>query len=228
MNQNFRFIHLSDTHGEHERVNIPDEEFDAIFHTGDWANIEDFKEKDIELSFKQSIEFIDWFANIKCKNKIIVSGNHSLFLNDANLRSQFEEYCHNKGIIFLDDPRDTVEINGVTIKGCGAYLKTMDIMPSKWSYYRDELFFENIFEDDVFDIMLVHNCPTDKTKNNNDFTCDDLTAYLENHKQAPKVLLCGHVHVKKGRFRIKNTEVLNASYEFNPKIQVYSVLKYLE
>lgn len=95
-----RIISISDTHGLHEDLDIPDG--DVLVHAGDMtshgrlAQIEDFNK---------------WISSFPHKNKIVISGNHDWgFQKQSKQARELLASC-----IYLQD--ENVEIEGVKFYG---------------------------------------------------------------------------------------------------------------
>ena len=67
--KNLTIFAFSDTHGNHRRLQVP-EDADIIICAGD--AVED------NLVGGEYEDFIEWFASLPCKWKIFVPGNHEL------------------------------------------------------------------------------------------------------------------------------------------------------
>jgi Icc-related predicted phosphoesterase len=217
-----KFVNLSDTHSKHRKIELPDEEIDFLFHSGDFCNITHYGEPEDKLStYEQALDFVNWLCELtNISYKVFISGNHETFLNDPTLRKQFEQYCKSKkeeGIIFLDES-GTCDLLGVKIKGVGCYPHIMKEMPSKWAYYEREGFYDKVFGEEKVHIMLTHACPTNRTNDDSDYTCTDLSYFIEEHKQPPQLLLCGHVHEKQGDFVVGKSKVINSACILKPKV----------
>ena len=65
---NIRFIHISDTHGLHERVILP--EGDVLIHSGDFCRRYG--------SHEEVSDFAIWFKKQNFKYKIVIAGNHEM------------------------------------------------------------------------------------------------------------------------------------------------------
>lgn len=65
-----KIIIISDTHGLHNKINIPDG--DILIHCGDWTNRGTIPEME---------SFLSWFTNLPQKTKIFIAGNHSVGLD---------------------------------------------------------------------------------------------------------------------------------------------------
>ena len=76
-----RLIFLSDTHNQHENIEIPDGDF--IIHCGDISG----------RGYRSEVEsFLDWFSALPHKYKIMIPGNHDfLFEEDYETAKSFLE-----------------------------------------------------------------------------------------------------------------------------------------
>ena len=66
--------HISDTHGYHDLLEIP-EGIDMVIHSGDCSNPRDPYNNEPEVR-----GFIDWFSSLDIKYKVYVAGNHDTSL----------------------------------------------------------------------------------------------------------------------------------------------------
>lgn len=210
------FIHLSDTHMYHDKISPFEEEVTFLFHTGDFCQLSDFNndKSSCEKSLSQAILFLEWFSKQNAKYKILISGNHEIFLNNEITRSLFEEKCNSLDVIFLDDATEVLEIGGVRICGAGLYPTFAMYMPRKHAYLskREDLY--NRISTDEIDILLVHGQPSVDVINN--YTCDVLKDWIEERSDV-KYCLCGHIHELRGEYQINETKVINSSMLFKPK-----------
>lgn len=117
--------HISDTHGLHYDIDLPDlKEVDVVIHSGDESN-----SKDVSQNKEEFRDFIKWYSKLNCPNKILVPGNHSIFIskNEKIART----ICEDNGIILLI--KDSVVINNTLIYGD-------PIVPrygTEWAYMAD-------------------------------------------------------------------------------------------
>ena len=73
-----RLVLLSDTHGLHRNVQVPDG--DLLIHAGDFTN---FSKSQSEI-----VDFNTWLGELPHRHKIVVPGNHEFFLEaDPSKRS---------------------------------------------------------------------------------------------------------------------------------------------
>lgn len=212
-------VHLSDTHTHEKRITIVP--CDLLVHTGDFCNI-NFKidrDKDRENTFNQAVAFLNWLGAYPARFKIITSGNHETFLNDSELRSQFEALCKKLGIIFKDEINEIIDVEGIKIAGAGSYPAIADYMTSKHAYSSRHGYIYNQIPDEKIDILLSHVPPE---VSGNQFECLELEYWLRERIKDDKaipLILCGHIHETKGSYQIGNeTRVINSSCEMNPSI----------
>ena len=140
-----KVLHISDTHGFHQQVRIPDD-VDMIIHTGDASN-----HINPILNIKEIEEFLEWYSAIDIEHKIYVAGNHDTSISQyPYIESKFKEL----NIHYLYNSSVTIE--GRTIwgspytptYGAWAFMKAKNVINRVW---------ENI-PDDV-DILATHGPP---------------------------------------------------------------------
>ena len=80
---------LSDTHGHHRKITVPDA--DAGVYAGDFMTC--------GRKFSEVVDFANWFSNLPHKYKILIAGNHDIFMEHSLTKclAQF------KNIIYLQD-----------------------------------------------------------------------------------------------------------------------------
>lgn len=98
--------HISDTHGHHEMLNVP-QGIDMIIHTGDASTSKDSSSNHGEL-----FDFMKWYGVLNVKYKIFIPGNHEVSID----RNVFDmRLFENNGIIYLFN--SSVQIEGINIYG---------------------------------------------------------------------------------------------------------------
>lgn len=137
--------HISDTHGFHNQLIIPDG-IDLVVHTGDSTNYYD------ERNEQEFIDFLEWYASIDIPNKIYVAGNHdgTIYKREKWCKSLFKE----NNIVYLHD--ELVTINDVNIYGSPwsptfgnwYFMQRRDTLNRRWDLIPDET-----------DILLCHTMP---------------------------------------------------------------------
>ena len=97
---------ISDTHGRHEQVVIP-EGTDMLIHAGDFSNI-----KLPAMNHNEVNLFLIWLEQQPVKYKVIIAGNH-----DTSIESRLftKKDFKNRGIIYLE--HESIEIEGIKIFG---------------------------------------------------------------------------------------------------------------
>ena len=91
--KNLTIFAFSDTHGNHRRLQVP-EDADIIICAGD--AVED------NLVGGEYEDFIEWFASLPCKWKIFVPGNHELSF-ELGQADRIIQRMTDKGITVLED-----------------------------------------------------------------------------------------------------------------------------
>ena len=140
-----KILHISDTHTNHDKINIPSD-IDLIIHSGDFSN-----KKDPFRNESEAHSFLDWFSSLDIRYKILVAGNHDTSIQ-ARLITPKE--IENRGIIYLENA--SVKIEGLLIWG-----SPYTPLYGKWAFMKAEQELAPIWEtipDDV-DIVITHSPP---------------------------------------------------------------------
>ena len=196
--EKLRFVCLSDTHGKHEGVSLP-EDVDVLLHTGDitmWG-----LRKEIQ-------NFNEWIGTLSCRHKIVIAGNH-----DAGL-----ERLKNKGLIqtmlsnctYLEDEEITIggyKIYGspwVPQFGSSAFAKSRKSL----KHTCDEIPSDT-------DILITHGPPLgilDHCESGARAGCMYLLDAVINRVK-PKFHIFGHIHEARGftESKLSGTKFINAS-----------------
>lgn len=74
-----RFVCISDTHGRHRNVQVPDG--DVLVHCGDFTN---------RGSHKEIRDFNEWLGSLPHRHKIVIAGNHDLSMDAAEYDAHWE------------------------------------------------------------------------------------------------------------------------------------------
>ena len=99
--------HIGDTHGYHDLLDTP-KNIDTVIHSGDFSN-----HRDVFKNEPETRSFLEWYALLKIKNKILIAGNHDAVAFHWN--TKFKELCKDLNIIYLEN--ESVVIDGVKIWG---------------------------------------------------------------------------------------------------------------
>lgn len=186
--------HISDTHGFHHLLDIPDN-IDAVIHSGDASNNRDMYKNQPEFD-----EFIHWFKQLPIRYKIYVAGNHDTALekNLFDVKNQMKE----AGIIYLENSDVTIE--GIKIWGSPhtpqfgewAFMKSRQKIDKVWKHIPEDS-----------DIVVVHGPPKgildlsfDYRNNIERCGCNALKNRIL--KIEPYLFLSGHIH--------NNKDIINA------------------
>jgi Icc-related predicted phosphoesterase len=111
--KNQHLLLLSDTHGKHRNLAIP-ENIDILIHCGDICD---------DGNMEQIADFFSWLEELKIKNKIFVNGNHDLPFELEPLESK---KLIPENVLWLND--ETIVINKIKIKAISPffYLQNTD------------------------------------------------------------------------------------------------------
>jgi Icc-related predicted phosphoesterase len=193
---------ISDTHGMHRKVDIPDG--DVLIHGGDILG---------RGSLLELREFNDWLGELPHAYKLIIAGNHDWCFERDEKASR--ELLTNG--VYLQD--ESFEIEGVKFYGSpwqpwfldwAFNLPRGDAIKIKW-----DLIPEGI------DVLITHGpCYgiLDKTSSGENVGCEELLKSLERIK--PKFHLCGHIHEGYGILEKDGCAFINASintHQYRPE-----------
>lgn len=212
-----RIIAMSDTHGSHFGLKIPDG--DIVVHCGDVC---------AHGGMNDATSFLNWFGTLPHKHKIFVAGNHDIIFErePSTMQSVVE---HSAGIHYLND-------SGITLEGLKFWGSPVSPRFFNWAFNRDrgediKKHWDMIPADT--DILITHGPPyniCDEAPRQGCYSmiehtgCRDLfDAVL---RIAPKLHIFGHIHYSGGQTYIgpkttfANVSLLNEGYvvEHNPII----------
>jgi Icc-related predicted phosphoesterase len=190
-----KIICLSDTHGYHDEVVIPDG--DILIHCGDYS---------ARGSLKDITKFALWLGTLPHKHKIIISGNHDIYA-DGN-RQIVETIFAEQDAVYLENELYCIE--GLQIYGS-------PITPQfcSWAFMRkrgNEI--AQIWQDipKNLDILVTHGPPygiLDTNRRHMQCGCWDLGKRITERK--PKYHLFGHLHEAYGQKQVGDTLHINCS-----------------
>ena len=199
-----KYLHFTDTHQNHQNIKLPKEKVDIVFHTGDFNDVNlDWKydeKRQIELNYQQTLNFLDWFANINAEIKILIAGNHELIPLEF-----LKEETKKRNIIFLHNETFIFEKEGELYKifGHGGY---MNIGMGNYGYYLDDTPWNNI-PDDV-NILLTHT-PCENIGDSKMFHgCPELKERIRKLYNL-RLHLFGHIHEGAGVFKHNDITFIN-------------------
>ncbi|HEY5214701.1 MAG TPA: metallophosphatase domain-containing protein [Acidobacteriaceae bacterium] len=191
-----RIICISDTHGKHAGLLVPDG--DILIHAGDFMTYGNAP--------REIVDFNAWLGRQPHRHKIVIAGNHDRLFESHPIPARA---LITNGI-YLED--SGVELDGLTFWGS-------PVQPpfNHWAFnvergaairrHWDKIPLET-------DVLVTHGPPCgilDQTGSNTPHLgCEELTKVVENI--APRLHLFGHIHGGHGRVRDSaGTEFVNAS-----------------
>ena len=184
-----RIIVISDTHGQHLGMQIPDG--DILIHCGDFCS---------HGQYIDALRFVNWFGTHPHKHKIFIAGNHDLYFEQGN-PSDIDSFLRTMpaGMHYLQD-------SGVELEGLKFWGSPVQPAFFNWAFNRDrgapiKKHWDLIPEET--DVLITHGPPykiCDVAPNGTGFyknvgCVDLLNATL---KIKPKLHLFGHIHFSGG------------------------------
>jgi len=193
-----KIVCISDTHGEHEAVTLP--EGDVLVHAGD---ITAHGSRDDYLSF------IQWFAKQPHANKLFIGGNHDTYLE--NNHDKVLAVAEDNKVIYLND--SGVQINNVTFWGSPITPRFHD-----WSFMRDADEINDhwkLIPEDI-QVLITHGPVwgvldvVRRSETLQEHTgCPSLAKRIEALR--PDYHIFGHIHEGYGTYSTEHTDFLNVS-----------------
>ena len=206
-----RFVCISDTHGLHASLpDLPDA--DGIIHAGDFTNVGRMDE---------CIRFLGWFNALPYKYRIIIAGNHDVFM-DPDHAYQPSNVSAINAILPVADGFHYLWNSGCEIEGLKFWGSPEQPQFFNWAFNlpRGEPLrhhWESIPEDT--DVLITHGpcfgvvdkCPDFQNPNGPwvSVGCNHLTERIR--RINPRVHVCGHVHAGYGHEYQNETLHINAS-----------------
>lgn len=207
-----RVVCISDTHGLHRAIgpNLP--AGDVIVHAGDFCN---------RGSMDEALRALGWFNALPYKHRIIIAGNHDLFMDVSHLDfpstpSAVEAILPKcEGFHYLQDSGCTID--GVTFWGSpwqpaffnwGFNIPRGRGLQQKWDLIPTGT-----------DVVITHGPSYGRLDACPDFTnpkemvhvgCNDLAKTFK-YRVKPKVHVFGHIHSSYGMMEDDGTLFINAS-----------------
>lgn len=188
-----RIVTISDTHGKHDFVQVPDG--DLLIFAGDCSS----------RGYEHEIlPFLAWFAKQPHRHKVMIAGNHDFLFED---RPEYAESLIPEGVHYLND--SGVFLNGLHIWGSPVSPRFFD-----WAFNRDR----GAHIDKHWamipagtDILITHGPPMgilDRTMRGDEAGCEDLLRHIQRIK--PKLNIFGHIHEGYGMIDKEGTCFVNA------------------
>lgn len=189
-----RTVFLSDSHGEHEEVVLP--EGDLLVHAGDFSR---------RGGEAETRDFLRWFASRPHRHKVFVAGNHDFL---AERQAELFRSMVPAGCVYLND--SGVELGGLKIWGSPVTPWFFD-----WAFNRErgpEIRRHWDLIPAGLDILITHGPPAgilDQVVRGERVGCADLAAAIRERK--PRVHVFGHIHEAYGQHEQDGVRYLNAS-----------------
>ena len=199
-----RIVCIADTHGDHLQLFIPDG--DVLVCAGDFS---------AHGTYLNALKFVNWLGAQPHKYKILVAGNHDLFLERGN-PSEIDMFIRTMppSVTYLLD--SDITIDGVKFWGS-------PVQPTflNWAFNRDRgadiLKHWDLIHNDT-DVLITHGPAYKVLDDTWDFDnriiryvgCKDLTDAIK--RVRPIVHIFGHVHYSGGKVQIEKDLIsVNAS-----------------
>jgi Icc-related predicted phosphoesterase len=192
-----RIWHISDTHGYHNLLKVPDG-IDMVIHSGDCSNPRDPYNNEPEVR-----EFIQWYKMLPIEHKIYVPGNHDTSIEKGLVKKiDFSGY----NIHYLEN--DYIDIDGIKIFGSP---NTPNF--GNWAFMKDRTKLERHWRSAIHeqcDIIVTHGPPKgilDKAedRDHNLECCGDKSLLNRILEIQPAYALFGHIH--------NNGDIINAGIQ---------------
>lgn len=212
-----RLVCLSDTHGYHEGLSIPDG--DVLIHAGDFSMRA--KHQDLQ-SFRK------WFKALPHKHKIFVPGNHDMICET----DRYWAHREFSGVTYLE--HNSVEIEGVRFFGSPYTQAIYDPSPWFFDYQsgpRSRELWDQIPEGT--DVLITHGPPKGILDLVNEAhpgempNVGDINLLSRVMDVKPKVHIFGHIHEGYGSYirehwdtKFFNVSVCDVNYQPNNPVTV--------
>jgi len=187
-----RLVLLSDTHGLHRSVRMPDG--DLLIHAGDFTNF--------SKSEKEIVDFNTWLGELPHRHKIVVPGNHEFFLEAGpSKRSLF-----NNATVLINE---TAQIEDLRIWGSPVTALYGGAFGMSSAADRKRLYSEIPVH---IDVLISHGPPfgiLDVARNSTQHVgCRELFDAVMRVK--PRLCVFGHIH-SQGLVHTANSTFVNAA-----------------
>lgn len=195
-----KIVAISDTHGQHEKVKVP--EGDLLIHAGDIT----------EYGTEEEVQdFLTWFSKQPCTYKVFIAGNHDLFFDQVNIRKHniFKD-LKSKSIFYLEN--SGLQINKIKIWGSPVTPYFLGMAFNKHRGAEIKQTWNKIPTN--IDILITHSPPFGILDNG--LGCEELLASVKQLK--PKLHVFGHIHEACGISLGNNPKFINASLTNSPDL----------
>lgn len=203
-----KLVCISDTHGDHEQVDLP--AGDVLIHAGDVTG---------HGTEYETRAFMTWFGSQSFAHKICVAGNHDTFMEQQPAKTI--QFAEDAGVILLNDTG--CEVGGLSFWGS-------PITPRfyNWSFMRDpgesiEAHWKLIPKHT--DVLITHGPPfgildqVERSAGIYEHTgCPSLLAQIA--EVSPLLHVFGHIHEAHGQYDshgviYRNVSIMNERYRIS-------------
>ena len=211
-----KIVIISDTHNSLNKITIP--QGDILIHCGDFTTTSHPPEYELFLTFLKSATSF--------KHKIVIAGNHDLFLDPSFYESNLKVLYHNGFDYNLEkaiEYKEKIKENCIYLENSGCEVMGLKIfgapaMPEDYlcpfSRKRGPIILEEWKKiPENIDILITHTPPKnilDLTERQRNAGCWDLREQVENRIK-PKIHVFGHIHESYGVYFQKDIIYVNAA-----------------
>jgi Icc-related predicted phosphoesterase len=190
-----RIVCISDTHGQHAKVNVPDG--DVLIHAGDFMAFGDRP--------KEIVDFNQWLGRQPHRHKVVIAGNHDLMFERHPGAAR--ELLSNG--IYLEN-------SGIELLGLKVWGSPVQPEFNNWAFNvargaAIRRYWEMIPADT--DVLVTHGPPfgvLDKAHpSTKHLGCEELAKAIGEIK--PRLHVFGHIHGGHGSSASNGTQFVNAS-----------------
>lgn len=189
---------ISDTHAQHKSLIVPTD-IECVIHAGDSTNYYDIYRNQPEFE-----DFLEWFAKLPIKHKVLIAGNHDAWA----MKKYNVDMVKSFGIHYLE--HEYLDLEDKLIFG-SPYTPTF----GTWHFMKDRGKLSQYWEALIsgIDVLITHGAPKgildlSHDRNHNLEYCGDSALTKAVFKNIPKYHVFGHLHDSEGCF---NSGVTNLS-----------------
>lgn len=185
-----KILCISDTHNYHNDLNLDLTDIDVIVHAGDFSET-------IRNCKEETLDFLLWYNSLNVKYKILVAGNHDLYLEHISSSEKIKLFREYTSIIYLED--SSIVIDNIKFHGSPytptfynwSFMKNDDLLDSHWDLIPEDT-----------NVLITHGPQYgvgDKVGNINagSLTLKDKISNLKDFGNL-KLHICGHIHEDAG------------------------------
>lgn len=200
-----KVVALSDTHGLHEQVDVPDG--DILIHAGDMS---------MNGSKGEIALFLQWYSFLPHEHKILIAGNHDFWM-ETEKKHFSDAFWNDLGVNYLLN--ESLDIAGIKFYG-SPYTPTF----GRWAFMEDEEYLPETWEiiPNNTDVLITHGPPwgiLDTTTYYGGVHAGSTSLLNKVADIKPKYHIFGHIHEGYGTFNVEGVQFYNVSIctvEYNP------------